>query len=315
MLRGKTDGFRHAVHLCVLSCTAILLLQIVVACGAAPPSATVYGPRVATHAPVVSSPTATATATAVPTSNPSPLALHGPTNFLLSNAFSFALAKGTTTDSTGANSDIDAGTVQTGVTTEFKHVLFVVDSHNTIKVYSPGASAPVSTQVYQHDDGSVVIQYTQVVSSVTTTFNSTLSGSQITVIYQQTYAGQASTTDPVANAGSTIAATFTTQVQWVAPDQIPTAPENGKYQLTSDGGATIAWSAGQNAHGYDVYRLIANVDQQYQLITTVTTTSYSDESASAKQYDHVSPGIGYAVFSIGSTGVENPSDVTITVNG
>ncbi len=80
-----------------------------------------------------------------------------------------------------------------------------------------------------------------------------------------------------------------------------------------NGGVALSWSAGQHASRYDVYREVTNVDQQFQLVATVTGTTYTDASATAIKYAHAE-GITYAIFAVGPTGVENPSDTVVSVS-
>jgi hypothetical protein len=189
----------------------------------------------------------------------------------------------------------------------------VVDSSDNVKVYSPGVT-PVAAQIQFNTDGSTAIYYTQTVDSeagtVSITFNGVLLKDQISATYQQQY-----TPSMLINAlESEVAVTFTTHVRWVAADQIPAAPGNGTYQLTSKGGVALSWSVGQNAVAYDVYRLISDQDQQFQLLATVRGTSYIDNSQKAIQNISSIKGITYAIFSIGPTGVENPGGIVISIS-
>jgi hypothetical protein len=237
--------------------------------------------------------------------------LHGPTNFLLSNTLNFSSASGTTTDNSGSTTQLDEKTIEAGITSEFKHILFVASSDDVVKVYVPGAPAATSTEVTQRSDGSTGIDYAQQEGNVTTTFGSALYKDQIIVQYEQKYSGQATTDDPLASTGSDATVEFTTTVKWVTPQEIPTSPGNGTFKVANDGSVQLSWSAGQNATGYDVYRMILGVDQQYQLLTTVQGTSYSDTSADAIKNVKTTTGIAYAIFAVGASGVENPSDIVI----
>jgi hypothetical protein len=242
-----------------------------------------------------------------------PQALHGPTNFQLSNPFKFAQATGTSTDNGGTVTQLDAKTIQTSITDELKRFLFVVDRNNTIKVYTPGASAPISTQVTQQADGDTSIQYTQIVDSVTTTFNSAMARDRITIEYERQYSGEASDNDPLAMTGSDVNVALTTTVKWVTAKEIPTAPTRGSFHLTNAGAVTLSWQPGQQVHTYNIYRMFPAVNQQYQLLKSITATSYTDTSSLAIKNARQSPGIIYAIFAVGPTGVENPSDEVITV--
>jgi hypothetical protein len=215
-------------------------------------------------------------------------------------------------DNNGAITPLDANTIKTQITAELKRLLFVVDSHNGVKVYSPGTS-PVTAQVTHNADGSIAINYQQTVDSeagsVAITFDGVLLKQQITVTYDQQYSPSILIN---ANA-SEVTVALTAAVRWVSANQIPAAPGNGSYRLTSSGGIALAWSAGQNAAAYNVYRLISDRDQQFQLLATVKATAYTDNSAAAAQYVNSPKGITYAVFSIGPTNVENPGGMVIVV--
>jgi len=215
-------------------------------------------------------------------------------------------------DNSGAITPLDAKTIKTQITDELKRLLFVVGSGDGIKVYSPETS-PVTAQVTQNADGSIVIDYQQTVDSdagsVAITFDGVLLKDQITVTYHQQYSPSILIN---ANA-SDVTVTLTTAVRWVAANQIPAAPGNGRYQLTGSGGIALAWSAGQNAAAYNVYRLLSDRDQQFQLLAAVKGTTYTDNSSEIMQYLNSPKGITYAIFSVGPTNVENPGGVVIPV--
>jgi hypothetical protein len=311
---------------------ALLLAQALVGCGSATlaqadanagtPAATAVGqmtPGTGSQA------TDTPATTAVPTSQPSsgqttptpqstvpPLVLHGPTNFVLKLPFTFSVVNGATNNDSGVTTPIDPSTIKTNVTQELQHLLFVVDSSNRIKVYSQG-TAPISAQLTYNADGSAAISYTQTTDSeagtVTLLFAGVLSKQQIAVRFEQ----QFNPSIMINAQASDIVVVFTAPVQWVAANEIPAAPSNGNSQFTSQGGVALAWSAGQNASAYDVYRQISDVDQQFHLLTTVKGTSYSDNSPDAIKNLHSTKGMTYAIFSVGPTGVENPGGIIISV--
>lgn len=312
----------------VLPLMALLLAQMVVGCGSpsqAQVSASSGTPPVTSQQTTqTSGPQATSTPAAVPTGNasaqttPTPqptsssLALHGPTNFLLDTPFTFSTVNGVTTDDNGATTSLNTATVKTQVTQELHHLLFVVDSSDNIKVYSQGAS-PVAAQLGFNSDGTANISYIQTANSeagtISILFGALLSTKQIEVHYEQQY-----TPSMLINAQSSdIQVAFTASVKWVAPRDIPAAPSNGTYQMTSQGGIALSWSAGQNAVAYDVYRQISDQDQQFQLLATVKGTSYNDNSSAAITNIHATKGIVYAIFSVGPTGVENPGGIIISV--
>ena len=305
----------RVIRLFTLLLLAAFLLQTIAGCGTAPSSD--KGSASSTQGPSIYGPVLppgykpSPTPALKPTPTLQATQLHGPANFLLNNTLNFSSASGTTTDNSGSTTQLDAKTVEAGITNEFKHILFVANSDDVVKVYVPGAPAATSTEVSQRSDGSTGIDYAQQEGNVTTTFGSALYKDQIIVQYEQKYSGQATSDDPLASTGSDATVEFTTTVHWVAPKEIPTSPGDGTFQVASDGSVHLSWSAGQNATGYDIYRLIPGVDQQYQLLATVQNTSYSDTSSGAVKNVKTATGIAYAVFAVGATGVENPSDVVI----
>ncbi|HEU5229149.1 MAG TPA: hypothetical protein VFU49_15135 [Ktedonobacteraceae bacterium] len=315
MLTRNAKGNYDATRLLVLSFLAILLLPLVAGCGTASQHSSLPDkPAASTQAGQVSGTQPVPTSTPLsPTATAQPSILHGPTNFLLTTPLAFASASGATMDNNGAITPLDANTIKTQIAVELKRLLFVVDSGDGIKVYSPGTS-PITVQVTQNADGSTAIDYQQTVDSeagsVTIAFDGVLLKDHITVTYHQQYSPSILIN---ANASDVIV-TLTAAVRWVAANQIPAAPGNGSYQLTSSGGIALSWSAGQNAAAYDVYRLISDHDQQFQLLATVKATAYTDNSAAAIQYINSPKGITYAIFSVGSTSVENPGGMVIVVS-
>jgi hypothetical protein len=289
---------RDTIHVFVFLLAAIFLLQILAGCADSSPSTTtkqatsktIYGP-------------------VAPTATLAPSALHGSTNFLLRTPLNFSTVNGTATDDSGANTQISANTIKTGITSEFQHLLFVVSSNDAVNVYLPGDTSPIQAQVSQRADGSTAIAYTHTASSVVMIFAAALYKDQIIVKYEQQYSPliteNASATD--------VQVTFTTHVQWVTANQIPAAPDNGQYQITKNGAISLTWNAGHNAVAYHVYRILPAQDQQFQLLGTVKNTTYNDKSTqNPKQL--LTMGVAYAIFSVGSTGIENPIDTIISLS-
>jgi len=225
---------------------------------------------------------------------------------------SFSSANGVTMDSQGQTTALNIGTIKADVSNEVKHLLFVVSKDNKVIVYAPGADGPIEAKVAQRADGSTAIDYNQTADSeagtITIVFDAALLNDKIVVRYEQLYEPSI-----VANADkSDVTVAFTTKVKWVTTDQIPTAPGNGKFAFTG-GGIILSWTAGQNATAYNVYRLIADVDQQFKQVATVKTTSYTDTSAVTMDNIHSNKGVRYAIFAVGSTGVENPGAMVIPI--
>ncbi|MBO0779218.1 MAG: hypothetical protein J2P37_10365 [Ktedonobacteraceae bacterium] len=301
-------GIPGNMRLFILLFTLGLLLQTLVGCGADPHDTALPGKQTAPPTPVGQTPEPLS-----PTPTFSSSALHGPTNFLLRTPLNFSSVSGTMTDASGTTTPINANTVKAGITGEFEHLLFVVDSDDNVNVYSPGAASPIAAQVSQLGDGRTDISYTQRTNSETNTitlaFDGVLVRDQIKVAYRQQY----SPTITSNTVSSDVTVTFTTRVRWVAANQIPTVPQNGRYQIAPDGGIVLSWSAGHNAVAYNVYRLIPDQDQQFKLLSTVKDTSYTDKSAEARHNARATTGIGYAIFSVGPTGVQNPIDILISV--
>jgi hypothetical protein len=306
----------------VLSVLSLLFALALVGCGTvsqtpAPAARTPLtasqqpGQQVTSTLPPDPSPTASST-TPTPQPTVQSSVLSGPTNFLLNAPFTFSSVNGATTDDNGVTTPLGASTITTEVTQELRYLLFVVDSSNNMKVYSRGAS-PVAVQLAFNPDSSVTISYTQTENSdagtISILFSALLSQKQIEVSYEQEY-----TPSMLINAESSdVVVVFFTHVKWVTPDQIPAAPGNGTYQSTKQGGIALAWSAGQHAVAYDVYRLISDQDQQFQLLATVKGTAYVDNSTEARQNVNATKGITYAIFSVGPTGVENPGGIVLAV--
>ncbi|GCF07542.1 hypothetical protein [Dictyobacter arantiisoli] len=310
-----TKIYTYTAHLITLF-ICLWLLANLVAC--ATPSTAPKTQAKSTHTPVVmgSQPsTTTPQVTATPRQKPQQQVfiaqeLHGPTNFLLHTPLKFSQASGTVTDNGGTQTQLSPQTVQSAISSELKRFLFVADHNDIVKVYTPGATAPISTQITQLAQRGTAIQYTQVINSVTTVFNCLLTGNNVSVTYQQQYSGAATPTDPIAMSSSTVTVAFTTTITRVAGSDIPTAPTRGTYRLAQNKAVTLTWTAGQHATRYDIYRLIPNVDQQYQLIGNASGPTYTDASTTAKKS---TTGIAYAIFAVGPTGVENPSDTVITI--
>jgi hypothetical protein len=311
LLKRSTDRVRRLA----LAGIALLLVLLLAGCGGAAQNAAQTSAQ-ASPSPQPTQAAATQPASTAQASTPAPASqsstLQGPTNFLLTTPFNFSSVNGATMDDNGAATPLAASMVKTEITGEMKRLLFVVDSDNNLKVYSPGES-PVAAHLTSQSDGSTSIAYTQTLDSDAGTINIIFSGSlnngQIAVNYEQQY-----TPSMLINAqASDVYVSFTTQVKWVAPNQIPAAPSNGQSQPTSSGGVALSWSAGQNAVAYDVYRLISDQDQEFQLLATVKGTSYIDNSQETKQNMNDLKGITYVIFSVGPTGVENPGGIVISV--
>lgn len=244
--------------------------------------------------------------------------------FILNNTLNFTNASGTgatayqnntTGDGSSASTQLDQQTIKDGVIANLQHTLFAQDGQGNVTVYMPD-NASVAAQVSQNSDGSTNIQFTESTSTITVNFNGTLASDQMTATYsEQTMAGTTVDNQDFMG-GVDISASFTTTVNWVTPDQIPSGPSNVQYQLTSDGGVSLAWSPSQssNVASYDIYRYVLGVDAQPQFIANVTTTSYADESPKAIQNAQTIAGISYLVYAVGPSGVESASFTTVNVS-
>lgn len=243
-----------------------------------------------------------------------PLGLQGPANFLLRTPLDFANVSGSTTDGNGTATPLDTNAIESGINNEFQHLLFMIDSTGGVKVYSPGATTPTTAHITQNNDGSTALAYTQTTNSEAGSFSITFDGvflkDRISVLYEQSYSPLLISSV----SASDVNAAFTASVRWVSASEIPAVPANGTYRITSSGIA-LSWGAASNAAAYDVYRLIPSRDQQFQFLATVKNPLYNDTSSQAIQNAHATPGISYAIFSVGPTGVENPGDLVISLSG
>jgi hypothetical protein len=236
--------------------------------------------------------------------------------FIMNQGLSFSNESGDGM-ANGSSYQLDTNTIEGTVTTTFDHTLFVTDSSGNMTVYSSGFDA-TPAQVTQNADGSTSITYSQSSNAVTTSFNGTLSGDQMTVTYQQQSMGGTTVGDPSQEyiGGTDVSATFSTTVNWITSDQIPAAPTNGQYQLSSDGGVILSWapsSSGGTVTGYNIYRTVFGVDTQPRLIESTTDTSYTDESAGAIQNAQSLTGVLYEIYAVGTSNIENPTDGAIYV--
>lgn len=292
-------------HLCALALLVILFGLVTVSCSMPGVSGqSVPTTRAASHASTAS------------TQGAGPLSatpdLHGPANFLFVSPLNFSNVGGAATDPQGTVTPLSAQLIENDTSGELKHLLFVVDNNDQVVVYGPGVT-PVKAQVIMEADGSTAIDYTQTVNSEAGTISILFVGSllkdRMAVTYRQQY-----TPSMLINAtASDIVVTFTARIKWVTPSQIPASPSNGTYRLTEDGGIALNWAAAPNAVAYDVYRLISDHDQQFQLLVTVTSSSYLDETPEARQNVHSMKGITYTIFSVGPDGVENPGGLVISI--
>lgn len=244
--------------------------------------------------------------------------------FILNNTLNFTNTSGTgstayqnnnTGDGSTASSQLDQQTIEDGVTANLQHTLFAQDGQGNITVYTPDNSS-VAAQVSQNSDGSTGIQFTESTSNVTVNFNGTLSSDQMTATYSEQTMGGTTVDNQNFMGGVNISADFTTTVNWVTADQIPDGPSNVQYQMTSDGGVSLVWTASDssNVAGYDIYRYVLGVDAQPQFLTNVTSTSYTDESSVATQYAQSIAGIEYIVYAVGPSGAESSSYTSVNVS-
>lgn len=289
----------------------VFLLPVIAGCSSTDPSAANSSSATPSLSPTASS-THVVYGPVAATPTLSPAALHGPTNFQLITPLKFSSAQGVTIDNDGQTTSLDPSNLKTQVTTELKHLLFVVDKENEVTVYAPGADGPIEAKVSQRSDGSTAIDYTQVANSeagtITIVFDAAIAHDNIIVRYEQLYEPSI-----MANADkSDVTVAFTTKVKWVATNQIPTAPGNGKFEFTG-GGIILSWTPGKNAQAYNVYRQIADLDQQFKQIATVKTTSYTDTAQVTMDNVRSQKGVRYAIFAVGPTGVENPGGMVIVI--
>jgi hypothetical protein len=296
---GTFKRNRHVLYGLTLLLTALFALQTLAGCAdssSASTKQTASQTQKQTYGPVAITPTL------------APSALHGPANFLLRTPLNFTAVSGTTMDDAGTSTPLDAKTIKTGITSELQRVLFVVANNDAVNVYMPGTATPIQAQVTQHPDGSTAINYTHQTDSVTIQFAAALYKDQIIINYEQQYSPLITENA----SASDVVVTFTTYIKWVSANQIPAAPDDGQYQISANGIVNLTWNASQNAVAYHVYRMFPDQDQEFQLLGTVKDTSYNDKPAQLSQ-KLSTMGIAYAIFSVGSTGIENPTDAVISI--
>lgn len=304
MKRGNTC---HIFRASALWLTAILFFLLTAGCGTAAPA------RSPSETPAV--PPASQGPAYGPGLPPlQPSALHGPLNFLLRTPLNFSSVSGSSTDGNGKTTRLNADVIKDGINDEFKHLLFMIDSNESVKVYNPGATIPTTAQITQNKDGSTAITYTQTTSSEAGSFVLLFDGvfvkDHVSAVYEQRYSPLLISSASASN----VTVAFTAPIRRVAASEIPAVPASGTYRITSSGGVALSWRAGQRAVAYAIYRLIPARDQQFQWLSTVKDPSYNDNSPEAVQNAHLTPGIAYAIFSLGPTGVENPSDMVISAS-
>lgn len=302
----RTSGQARSLWRIAAIVLAATLLSLIAGCGSSPQPRAVSRPPTAT--PLRQTPSL-----ALPQLRPP--VLHGATNFLLRTPLAFSRISGSSTDGNGTTTQIDTSSIQTGVNDEFVHQLFMVDDTNTVRVYPPGTTTPTVAQVTQHTDGSAELTYTQTsnseAGSFSLFFDGLLTKDSLNALYEQRFSPLLISSAPA----SDVTVTFTAPVRWISSDEIPAAPASGVYHLTGNGSIALSWEGGQGAVAYDVYRLISTRDQQFRPLVTVKGLAYTDNSSQAIQQAHARPGIAYAIFSVGPTGVENPGDLIISVSG
>jgi hypothetical protein len=309
MVTRSAQSRRYALRLIALICTTVVFLQILAGCGSPPPNTSASqntpsaSPTGQSYGPVLS-----------PVATPgTPSVLHGPSNFVLHTPFKFSQANGQTTPDSGTPTPIDPNTLESQMTQQFQHVLFVVDSSNQVSVYIQGSSAPIKATVTQRTDGSVDIDYSKddnaSTGSTNLGFQATLFDNQIYVQYQQSY----SPTITSSGIASSVTIAFSTAVQWVQASEIPTPPLNARFQFASNQTIILAWDAGQHAVAYDVYRMIPSESSEFEFLATVKDTTYTDTSADSWQNAHTSSGVTYGIFAVGPTGVENPNGLAFPI--
>lgn len=236
------------------------------------------------------------------TDTPTPQSQQQLQSFMLNNSFNFSGASGTSMPS---NVPLDPEQVKTDIQSSFQRVVFELSADGHLSVLSNDS---VDAQLSQNADGSYTISYTQ--SSASTngsasrTFQGTLSGDQMTA----TYSGDGIGGDVVDGqeylGGTSFTSSFTTQVTWITNDQVPATPSSGQCQFTSDGGVSLSWSS-DNASTYHIYSDPLATSNEQDLGTT-THSSYTDESSVGIQNAGSATGIGYSVYSVGSTGIQSP---------
>lgn len=230
--------------------------------------------------------------------------------------FDFELAQGFTSFSP------DDQIAATEEENAFKHVLFEIDPGGTSYVIDGNVSStPVEASVTPGSDGSLNISYYEQAGGAANTsiqFNGVLSNQgtmNARAIVDQAGGTVASGTEYLGASSGTYY--FTGLADKVSPGDLPNPPSGtGQCGWTSDYGIWLTWGApsdGSTPSSYDIYEFVAEVKPPLFYLGRVSTTGVTDNSGTTREND--ASIISYTVYSVGPTGLESPTGVTVTVDG
>lgn len=295
---------------------SLIMCSVLAACGDTPPIQTSKPTPIAAATTPTSPPAPAPTETIALVSTTAGTPLTGPINFIANKTLNFSSASGTSIVN-GATTQLSETQVEDGVTDVMHHVLFEVNSNTNIKVYTPTPPSPTQAQVGQNADGSTSIRYTHTTKSGITTFNGKLLGDQLSGTYASSSMSATRVNNQDFSGGNNSTATFTTPVTWITSEQLAAPPTNGRYQITPDGGVALTWTPGAASalvKQYNIYRFVLTDPNGFQFLASTQGTSYTDSSTIARNNAQTITGMAYAIYAVGSSGVENPTDTTISVS-
>lgn len=204
----------------------------------------------------------------------------------------------------------------------FKHVLFEINPGGTSYVIDGNlSSTPVEASVTPGSGGSLNIAYYEQAGGVASTsiqFSGVLSSNgtmNARAIVDQSGGTVAEGTEYLGASSGTYY--FTGPADKVSPGDVPAPPAGGgQCGWTSDYGVWMTWGApseGPSPSAYDIYEFVTEVNPPLFYLGRVTTAGVSDNSGTTRGND--ASIISYTVYSIGPTGLDSPTGLTITVDG
>jgi hypothetical protein len=203
----------------------------------------------------------------------------------------------------------------------FKHVLFEIDPGGTSYVIDGNLSpTPVPATVSPASGGLNIAYYEQVGGAASTSiqFGGVLSNDgtlNARAIVDQAGGTVAEGTEYLG--ASTGTYYFTGPADKVSPDDLPYPPVGGgQCGWTSDFGISLTWGAPSNGpapSAYDIYEFVAEANPPLFYLGRVNTAALTDNSGTTRGND--ASIISYTVYSVGPTGIDSPSGITITVSG
>jgi hypothetical protein len=204
----------------------------------------------------------------------------------------------------------------------FKHVLFEIDPTGTSYVLDGNLSpTPVEATVTPDSDGGLDISYYEQAGGAASTsiqFKGVLSSSgtmNASAIVDQAGGTVAEGTEYLGASSGTY--DFTGPADKVSPGDVPYPPSGGgQCGWTSDFGIWLTWGAPSNGpapSAYDIYEFVAEVNPPLFYLGKVTTAGLTDNSGTTRGND--ASIISYTIYSVGPSGLDSPTGLTITVDG